>query len=184
MNTIWNWSKPTKGQTLSRPAQEKRSDRAGIQGLMSGGRWRRLSRDPRRGDVADLEHALQIQDGVNRHLSCVPATLRVDLIDQCPHDWESAEAALSAVLKRITRTSAQSSSELQTKLDCYQRAVVVLGQEDPRVMALSQSLLSDLAIILSRGSLVSRGEVSLQASREMHTNGVLQGASPDLSSLE
>ena len=99
--------------------------------------------------AATLEKALQDQDGVNGRLGGQPISSSVDLIDECPEEWNRADAVLTSTLGQITRISAQSLSATRRKLYCYHRAVAVLSSEDSRLWPLATSILADLSVVLS-----------------------------------
>ncbi len=108
---------------------------------------------------ATLERALLEQDRINALIAARFSFSCIEPGDECAAEWERTDGVLTATLGQLTNTSAQSLPAAGRKLQCYHRAVSLLGLEDPRVSHLGSSLLAELSALLPVAEIVQEDRI-------------------------
>jgi hypothetical protein len=108
---------------------------------------------------ATLERALLDQDRINAQIATRFAFSGIEPGDECAAEWERTDGVLTATLGQLTNTSARSIPAAGRKLQCYHRAVSLLGLEDPRVSYLASSLLAELSVLLPVAEIVQEDRI-------------------------
>jgi hypothetical protein len=164
VNTIWNWSKSTKGNMAgpsasgcqSRLPRTAASDAKRVTPVAVG--VSRVLSWPHDRSAAGIEHPRNLQRGAAmdeisarldaaliEHSRLVDRIVDADLVDDCPSEWSAQETMLQDVLEAIIQFPGHSLRAIEWKAVCHQRAADVIDPRDPRLLRLATRVAADLS---------------------------------------